>query len=119
MIQANEYERNIKCQKLNLNAAPEERLLVSSIKLVEETVPLPKHALHESMYSIIKEWQAIYKSEIDYLLSMFLGCFSIFSMWPTLNVPENETNHERTFFVDYIMSIFQCFHDQVKYLQFQ
>ncbi|KAI9259165.1 hypothetical protein EDC94DRAFT_497230, partial [Helicostylum pulchrum] len=29
------------------------------------------------------------------------------------------TNHERTFFVDFIVPIFQYFHDQVQYLQFQ
>jgi hypothetical protein len=30
-----------------------------------------------------------------------------------------KTNHERTFFVDFIVPIFQYFHDQVQYLQFQ
>ncbi|KAI7858719.1 hypothetical protein BDC45DRAFT_564841 [Circinella umbellata] len=30
-----------------------------------------------------------------------------------------ETNHERTFFVDFIVPIFQYFHDQIQYLQFQ
>lgn len=29
------------------------------------------------------------------------------------------TNHERTFFVDFIVPVFQYFHDQVQYLQFQ
>lgn len=30
-----------------------------------------------------------------------------------------KTNHERTFFVDFIVPIFQYFHDQIQYLQFQ
>ncbi|RCH82331.1 hypothetical protein CU097_004447 [Rhizopus azygosporus] len=30
-----------------------------------------------------------------------------------------KTNHERNFFVDFIVPIFQYFHDQVQYLQFQ
>ncbi|KAI7869249.1 hypothetical protein EV154DRAFT_432032 [Mucor mucedo] len=29
------------------------------------------------------------------------------------------TNHERTFFVDFIAPVFQYFHDQLQYLQFQ
>lgn len=29
------------------------------------------------------------------------------------------TNHEGTFFVDFIVPIFQYFHDQIQYLQFQ
>lgn len=29
------------------------------------------------------------------------------------------TNHERTFFVDFVVPVFQYFHDQVQYLQFQ
>ena len=29
------------------------------------------------------------------------------------------TNHERTFFVDFVVPVFQYFHDQIQYLQFQ